>query len=248
MSAFPHLYSSIFGTALISVSVLVAQSAFGSTKANPESSQCYGTVSNGRIERAVQLPASGPNFTSYSNAGVIAGRTYVHSKVAAVINSSYKELQKQIPDVLYVYGETGWAEGGRLRPHRTHQNGLSVDFFVPVRDRQGKSVAHPSSIVNRYGYDIVFDANGTYGEGDDALRIDFEATATHLYYLREAARQHGVGISLVIFEPAYLPKLFATKHGATLKSLPFMRGKPWARHDEHYHVDFAVPCKPMVKK
>ena len=24
----------------------------------------------------------------------------------------------------------------------------------------------------------------------------------------------------------------------------FMKGKPWVRHDEHYHVDFAAPCKP----
>ena len=30
-----------------------------------------------------------------------------------------------------------------------------------------------------------------------------------------------------------------------LKALPFMRGKPWIRHDEHYQVDFGVPCKPF---
>ena len=24
----------------------------------------------------------------------------------------------------------------------------------------------------------------------------------------------------------------------------FMQGAAWVRHDEHYHVDFAVPSKP----
>jgi hypothetical protein len=42
----------------------------------------------------------------------------------------------------------------------------------------------------------------------------------------------------------YLPKLFATQRGAYLQQhLNFMKGKPWVRHDEHYHVDFAIPCK-----
>lgn len=43
----------------------------------------------------------------------------------------------------------------------------------------------------------------------------------------------------------FLPKLFATHRGAYLQqNLAFMKGKPWVRHDEHYHVDFSVPCKP----
>jgi penicillin-insensitive murein endopeptidase len=29
------------------------------------------------------------------------------------------------------------------------------------------------------------------------------------------------------------------------QNLRFMKNKPWVRHDEHYHVDFAVPCKPL---
>jgi penicillin-insensitive murein DD-endopeptidase len=56
----------------------------------------------------------------------------------------------------------------------------------------------------------------------------------------------GVGFALVIFDTPFLAKLFATPRGAYLRSnLPFMKGKPWVRHDEHYHVDFAIPCKPL---
>lgn len=33
--------------------------------------------------------------------------------------------------------------------------------------------------------------------------------------------------------------------GITAFSL-IMKGRPWVRHDEHYHVDFALPCKPAL--
>jgi penicillin-insensitive murein endopeptidase len=42
---------------------------------------------------------------------------------------------------------------------------------------------------------------------------------------------------------AALRPMFLLAGCAYLKQkLPFMKGKSWVRHDEHYHVDFAVPC------
>ena len=204
-------------------------------------SKCFGTVSNGRIEASVKLPLNGANFTSYSEIASAAGRTHVHSKVAAIIQHAYAALAKATPEVTYVYGETGWPSGGRIRPHRTHQNGLSVDFFVPVRNRAGKSVPLPTNVTNRLGYDIEFDSNARFGE----YSIDFPALAEHLYQLNQAATAHGAALSLVIFDPPMLPKLFATPHGPYLQqNLPFMKGKAWVRHDEHYHIDFAIKCAP----
>ena len=205
-------------------------------------SQCFGSVSNGRIQDSVKLPARGPNFSAYSTFAASVGRTYVHSKVAAIVAAAYAALAAQSTATTYVYGETGWSSGGRLRPHRTHQNGLSVDFFVPVRDASGQSVPLPTGVSNRFGYDIEFDASGKFS----AYTIDFRAMAEHLYRLHLAARAHGAGIVLIIFEPQFLPKLFATPRGSYLNAnLPFMKGQAWVRHDEHYHVDFAIPCKPM---
>jgi penicillin-insensitive murein endopeptidase len=206
-------------------------------------SQCYGKVSRGRIEGSVQLPARGANFAAYSRLGVGLGRTYVHSSVAEILVAAYAALRVQRPTTTYVYGETGWAAGGRIRPHRTHQNGLSVDFFVPVLDARGRSMPMPTDAGQRFGYDLEFDANAKSG----VYRIDFPALAEHLYQLHRAAQARGAGIALVIFDTPYLPRLFATPRGAYLqRNLPFLKGKPWVRHDEHYHVDFAVPCKPEV--
>lgn len=208
-------------------------------------SQCFGTVSNGRIEGSVKLPISGPNFSAYSSVGAAAGRTYVHSKVAEIVMAAYASLAAANPEVAYVYGETGWPAGGRIRPHRTHQNGLSVDFFVPVRDRSGRSVPLPTNLTTRFGYDIEFDANATYA----GYVIDFPAMAEHLYRLQASAEAQGAGIALVIVDPAFLPMLFATPRGPYLrKRLPFMRTQAWVRHDEHYHVDFSVPCWPNARQ
>jgi penicillin-insensitive murein DD-endopeptidase len=168
------------------------------------------------------------------------GRTYVHSKVAATIADAYAALAKSTPDKKYVYGESGWSSGGRIKPHRTHQNGLAVDFFVPVLDEAGRSVVLPTGMTNKFGYGIEFDGHARY----EGLVIDFEAIADHLYALHNAARDNGIGIQRVIFEKAYIPRLYATKRGAFVKSsVPFMQGEPWIRHDEHYHVDFAISCK-----
>ena len=211
-----------------------------STTAQAADSQCFGTTSKGRIEASVALPASGPNFSPYSRFGVSLGRTHVHAQVAGIVTAAYTELAKQTPEVRYVYGETGWPSDGRFRPHRSHQNGLSVDFFVPVRAASGKSVPLPTPVGERFGYDIEFDDSGRWGE----YRIDFAAMAEHLYQLHRVAAGRGTGLALVIVDKPYLPLLFATSRGPYLKQhLNFMQGKPWVRHDEHYHVDFGVPCK-----
>jgi len=217
----------------------------GSLSASP--SQCYGTVSRGRIEGSVRLPAQGPNFSAYSGLAVAAGRTHVHAKVAAAVLAAYAALRKSSPELNFVYGETGWRTGGRFKPHRTHQNGLSVDFFVPVRDAAGRSVPLPTGLGNRLGYDIEFDAAARYlASSGQSYSIDFAAMSEHLYELHRAAKTEGLGLSLTIFDGAYLPRLLAGARGAYLRQhLVFMKGKPWVRHDEHYHVDFSWPCKRM---
>lgn len=228
---------------ILRATIAIGLAALFSSSSLATESTCFGSVAKGKLENGVALPSSGPNFSSYSTAAELAGRTYVHSSVRDVVVTSYKALETAAPEKVFVYGETGWESGGRIKPHRTHRNGLSVDFMVPVVNRAGRSVRLPTSPFNRFGYDIEFDASGRY----DELEIDFSAIAEHLYQLDVAARAQGIGIALVIFDEAYLPRLFVTARGPYLKqNLKFMKGKPWVRHDEHYHVDFAVRCRPFA--
>lgn len=205
-------------------------------------STCYGSVSNGRLENGVGLPGNGRNFSAYSSAAGVLRRTYVHSKVAEIVSAAYSALEKTAPGKVFVYGETGWPSGGRFRPHKTHQNGLSVDFMVPVVDSAERSVALPGNALNRFGYDLEFDEVGKY----QTLQIDFEAMAEHIYQLQLAARARSADIALVIFDPRFLKSLLAAPRGAYLRqNVKFLQGPAWWRHDEHYHIDFAVPCRTM---
>lgn len=205
-------------------------------------SVCFGTPGNGRLDGGVQIRKSGKNFVPYSSVGVTLGRTYVHAKVADVVADAYDSLARSLPNTTFVYGESGWSEGGRIKPHRTHQNGLAIDFMVPVLNRDGRSVPLPSNVMNKFGYGIEFDGRARY----DDLTIDFEAIAEHLHALYLASKQHRVGIGRVIFDPRFIPRLYETKRGAFIKkNITFMQGQAWVRHDEHYHVDFSIPCKPL---
>lgn len=111
-------------------------------------SVCYGTTSKGSLERGVKLPSSGPNFESYSSLGEMLGRTYVHSAVKEIIVDAYKRLETMAPGKVYKFGEIGFASGGPFKPHKSHQNGLSVDFMTPVINGNGKSVTLPTHPFN----------------------------------------------------------------------------------------------------
>jgi penicillin-insensitive murein endopeptidase len=203
-------------------------------------SECYGRPGRGRLENGVRLPLSGANFSAYSVVAAGAGRTFMHGTAAAIVLDAYARVHAKSPALRYVYGETGLINGGRFNPHRTHQNGLSIDFFVPVRNAAGESVKLPTPVQARFGYDIEFDRDARFGE----YTIDFAALAEHLHALDAAARAKGGKVDKVILDTQYLPRLFATKRAAWLKTrVPFMMSKPWVRHDEHYHVDFALRCK-----
>lgn len=202
-----------------------------------EPSQSIGTTSDGSLVNGKRIPSRGKNFTTYSNLGSLIGRTCVHHKVREVLLDSYEQLSKDLPDKVFVYGETGWPCGGRIRPHKTHRNGLSVDFMVPILDKSNRSIYLPGSIFNQFGYSWHFDDLGKAVE----YQIDFDAIAAHFIALKQAGDKKGIQIAAVIFDPPLQKILFQTKQGEELKrDIPFSTKPVWIRHDEHYHVDFSV--------
>ncbi|MEJ2229252.1 MAG: penicillin-insensitive murein endopeptidase [Alphaproteobacteria bacterium] len=236
------LFYAIGLVALISVPAVAAgMSYYASDDGKP--SVCYGNAVHGRLENAKRLPYSGTNYRAYHLGGFLAGRTFMHSSVRDAIRDAYAELAASDPELRFVYAEASWPWGGRLRPHRTHANGTSVDFMTPVRDSAGKVQELTGSVVNMLGYAIRFDNKGR-GKGHD-LNIDFEAMAKHLIALNKAAKKHHIRISRVIFEPPLLKHLRRTPSGRKLRGINFMNSRAWFRHDQHYHVDFAVPCKKL---
>jgi penicillin-insensitive murein endopeptidase len=203
-------------------------------------SACHGTVANGSLERGRRLPYSGDNYRAYSIVGFLSGRTFVHGAVRDAMRDAYAELSKSRPELRFVYAESGWPWGGSFAPHKTHANGTAADFHVPVRTLDGQVAELPASPFNQFGYSVEFDKAGRTG----SYKIDFEAMALHLLALDRAATAHGIRIRRVIFDVDLQPKLAATAAGAqVMRRLGFNKRQAWVRHDEHYHVDFDVPCR-----
>ena len=208
-----------------------------------EPSKCFGTTSNGRLENGWQLPSEGRNFSSYSILGQALGRTYVHSTVNDVVVEAYAATSEILPDTVFVYGETGFKEGGEFKPHKTHRNGLSVDFMVPIRDDDNRSIPLPTHALNMWGYDLEFDESGRL----DGWTIDYEAIAEHVFQLHQAARHKGIEIWRVIFDPQLQPMLHESPRWPYLSAnVQFSTIRSWVRHDDHYHVDFKLPCEPVA--
>lgn len=199
-------------------------------------SKSKGSTSRGSLQYGKRLPTDGENFSAYSQVGALMGRMVVHQKVRDAVVSTYADLAKAGDRTHYIIGETGWAHGGRFWPHRTHQNGLSVDFMVPVRRGDARDEL-PTWPWFGFGYGIDFDKKGVY----DDLRIDFDAVARHLCTLAKTSRRHGVRVKRVIFAPELRAYLYKTKAGPCVrKSIAFMKRRAWVRHDDHYHVDFEL--------
>ena len=198
-------------------------------------SRSIGTPAAGRVEHGKRLPSRGENFRAYSDLGTLLGRNAVHDPVRRAVVDAYARLAELRPDSRFVYGETGWPGGGPLPPHKTHQNGMAVDFFVPVRDADGRADFLPTHPLNKFGYGIEFDGAGRWRE----WRIDFDALAAHLDLLADTADRHGLRIDTVILDPPLQRKLLARASAHPLRGrIRFSRNRPWVRHDEHYHVLF----------
>jgi penicillin-insensitive murein endopeptidase len=203
-----------------------------------EPSRISGRSGQGRIDFAKVMPPSGDGYETYTYLGAALGRQYVHSAVFATLRQAFASTAARQPGRLFQLAETGWRRGGRIRPHRTHQTGTSVDILMPATDAAGRPAQLTTWPWKLFGYGWEFDEAGRSG----TLRIDFETLAELLLALDAAGARNGLRIERIIVTPEYIPLIFATPSGPRLEALRghFMRHAAWVRHDEHVHVDFAL--------
>ena len=76
--------------------------------------------------------------------------------------------------------------------------------------------------------------------------FDVEAIAGHLLASQRAAAERSTDIERVISDPRLTALLLRSPQGAALARLPVMKQQARRRNDEHYHVEFAVPCRPLA--
>lgn len=205
-------------------------------------SRSVGTVGNGRLENGYILPFSGKNFHYFDTLSYMKNRCFVHRGVLQTLIASYRRLETETPDRHYGIMECSNEHGGRIYPHRTHQNGLSVDFMTPLL-KDGKPYTELDAIGARH-YFMDFDAEGRY-RADKTVTIDFETMARHLLVVIDEAQRNGLKVEKIIWKMQLQNELFATPSGKKLQATGVYVTKHLsplinALHDDHYHVDFAV--------
>ena len=213
-------------------------------------SQCFGSENNGSLSDARRLRGTQYAGRPYCKPCVWWLRTYTHSSVSNATFAAYFDLvgeygQQEFRETDWVWGESGWPWGGVFYPHDSHQNGLSVDFMVPLKS----AVRFPTEFGNWFGYSVEFDENGVMtddGMGGSFGEIDFHAMAEHLLALQKPAEKVGGGVKRVFFADDLRDELFAAPNGHLVQAtIKFAREENQESADEHYHVDFDFPCQEL---
>ncbi|PKR80151.1 hypothetical protein CW751_11655 [Brumimicrobium salinarum] len=203
-------------------------------------SQQLGTVSNGSLVHGKILPFYGENFRYFDYKSYLASRAFTSDIVRKIILNSYKKLYEFLPNRFLYLMELSNKNGGEIYPHRTHQNGLSVDFMMP-KLKKGTPYYGLDTLGARH-YLLKFNNKGQYTK-DKEVQIDFNLIAQHLLILNEEAKKMNYKIEKVIIKVELKNLLYATDYGKKLRESdiylvqnlsPLINGL----HDEHYHVDF----------
>jgi penicillin-insensitive murein endopeptidase len=225
-----------------SVAILKIQKFYETHKGNEKSSVSQGTVSDGALLHGKLMPYFGKNYRYFDTLSYFKERGYVNDRVKSAIISTYKTLEQIAPGRMFCVMECSNKNGGKIPPHRTHQNGLSVDFMVPLM--KNKLPYYGLDSLGKEHYWLDFDSAGRYS-ADTSIKVDFDMVALHLLLLEKSARKNGLRISKVIIKTEFLDELYASSNGRLLKKSGIYTTKALSPlinslHDDHYHVDFEV--------
>lgn len=205
-------------------------------------SQSIGSVSNGILKNGQLIPFSGKNYQYFDTTSFLASRAFMNGKVLKTVLDGYESLDSILPRRQFCVMECSHRHGGKLYPHRTHQNGLSVDFMMPKLQNSVPYYGLDNLGANHYL--LTFDKNGKYLE-DPTIELDFNTIALHILTLQKAAKPNGLTIEKVIINTHLKDELFATQQGEILKQSgiyivqnlsPLINSV----HDDHFHVDFKL--------
>lgn len=205
-------------------------------------SESVGSVSSGKLINGKLMPFSGSNFFYFDTISYLNNRGFTNLKVRNTVVDTYIQLQKEVPNRNFVLMECSNKEGEKMFPHRTHQNGLSVDFMMPLL-KDNKPYYKLDSIGASH-YWLEFDDDGKLIK-DKSVGVDFNIVAQHILLLEEQARLNGLKIKKIIIKTEFKDELFNTEFGKQLQNSSIYIVQSLTPlinsiHDDHYHIDFEI--------
>lgn len=218
---------------------------------NDTASQSIGTVNNGELKHGKLVPYKGRNFMYFDRESYLASRAFLNNLALKSTLGMYDSLLKVLPQRYFHLMECSHQHGGELFPHRTHQNGLSIDFMMPLQKNGSPYYGLDTLGIEHYA--LQFDDAGRYTK-DTTVSIDFDLVARQILILDHFARKNGLAIFKVIIKIELKEELFATPFGQQLKEsdIYIVRGlSPLVNdlHDDHFHIDlgFAYTKTPPAE-
>ncbi len=214
----------------------------GSHQDDGSRSTAVGTAAKGSLLHGKLIPFQGPNYRYYDTLSYLDDRAFVHHGVKKAVLAAYEEMDSLFPRRLFTIMECSKKDGGKIWPHRTHQNGVSIDFMVPMT--QGGNPYYGLDTMGFSHYLLDFADDGS-APGLPDVKIDFDIVAAHLLSLQRCALKNGLAVSKILLKKELLDELFASRYGPQLKAskLYFPQGlEPLINqlHDNHYHIDFVL--------
>lgn len=205
-----------------------------------QNSVSNGTPGEGTLENGKLFPFEGDNFKYFSEWSYLNGRAFMNHRLRDAVLASYDSLHARYPDQYWGIMECSLQSGGKISGHRTHQNGLSIDFMTPLK--RNDSSYYGLNDIGGAHYQLAFNNDGQL-ISDSTISIDFDMMGEHILSLDLFARQHGLKVKKVILMKALKDDLYATPSGKIIlkkKIYITMHLPPEvdASHDDHYHIDF----------
>ena len=229
----------------ITTQILLLIVLMGCSPTNPKGkgvSISKGTVKNGELINGRRFPKKGSNYKYFSKITYfLKNRAWVNAKVLDIAIEAYKKCEITMPKRKFLLMECSHKKGGRMWPHRTHQNGTSIDFASPLK--KNEKPYHGDQWKGVFHYAMQFDAFGRWKRNKN-ISIDFEAIGKHILALEKEANKRNMFIKKVLLKINLKDEFFKTKSGKKVKSKGIYFAKYLPKliddvHDDHYHIDFA---------
>jgi len=209
-------------------------------------SRSAGTLGNGRLENALQLPV-----TEAFGYRVLHARRQAHfgadRMVFGLMTLGVRMRELSGPSGLFVVGDISARDGGKLSPHINHQMGLDVDLGFYVTDPSGKPLGNRMAAFGRDGWSkgrgLRFDARRNWWfvasmiESRHFAEVRFILLAD---WLKKLLLDHARHRLKSLRDPRHVKRQEALIEQAE-KLIVQPKSSP---HDNHYHLSLKKPAQP----
>jgi len=214
---------------VLSIPFVTAWARHGVSYLGSAWAQTFGESAHGTTIGARSLAPWGPGFRSYSIVGAAMGRQYTTPDVEKDLRQAAAKNARHGP---FYFAETGWRSGGLFLPHRTHQNGTSVDLLMPLK----KGYRPARWLWLQFGYGVDYghgrNRNGKRWQHSNAHQIDFNRLKAFLKTLCRTKR-----VAYVYVHRRH--KRHLSGSGCRLKNaFPNLKQTDFDPHDDHVHIQF----------